>query len=577
VRLFVFLVFLALAPISAQAAICDTAQSAGTPCAVAFSTYRALYSNYTGNLFELKRNDGALQNIGLVNGFADINTANQFCSGHTCNFYIIYDQSPNAMHLYCYVFASTGAQNPLMPTYATTTTPNGKTVPYALNGFCSAGSRAFAGASNGQMPTGASAVTELEVTSGASLESNCCYDFGEAEASIGDTGRGHMFAILPSGNDYRLRMDIEDGIPYQNEPGSAYNIFTSLIKTNGTSVFSEKWATDGKSLAFATWGDTGYPCPVGTVLNNVSMSSCLGAPSSWSLEGGLTMGVGGDGAGGGGCGNPGGACGAFIEGEVFVGQTSDATDNSAQSDINNTYSVVNGATASLTANPTTINPGQSSTLTWNSSGAASCTGTNFNTGNATSGSTSVSPTTTTTYSVNCSGATASATVVVQVAINDPGFEAANTLSPYWATSGIADSFSVDTTTANAHSGNNSGLISDSTHTGNFIDIEQAVGVVANTSYVLSAWLNASGTTEPLLGVKTSAGKIVADIGAVNGSGYQQYSVSFNSCSNTSLTVFAGYLTPGTASSMHMDDFSITSDPPHSMRARRAAAHCIHEK
>lgn len=42
-------------------------------------------------------------------------------------------------------------------------------------------------------------------------------------------------------------------------------------------------------------------------------------------------------------------------------------------------------TASLTANPTTINQGQSSMLTWSSTNATSCTGTNFSTSGATSG------------------------------------------------------------------------------------------------------------------------------------------------------------------------------------------------
>ena len=68
--------------------------------------------------------------------------------------------------------------------------------------------------------------------------------------------------------------------------------------------------------------------------------------------------------------------------------------------------------ASLSANPTSISTGASSTLTWSSTNAASCAGTNFSTGGAASGNTSVSPGSTTTYSINCNGATASATVTV---------------------------------------------------------------------------------------------------------------------------------------------------------------------
>lgn len=75
-------------------------------------------------------------------------------------------------------------------------------------------------------------------------------------------------------------------------------------------------------------------------------------------------------------------------------------------------------TASLVANPSSIESGESSLLTWSSTGAVSCTG-NFTTGGATSGSVSVSPSATTEYVVTCTDsstpvktATARATVVV---------------------------------------------------------------------------------------------------------------------------------------------------------------------
>ncbi|MEN9390493.1 MAG: hypothetical protein RLZZ283_593, partial [Candidatus Parcubacteria bacterium] len=60
-------------------------------------------------------------------------------------------------------------------------------------------------------------------------------------------------------------------------------------------------------------------------------------------------------------------------------------------------------TASLVANPTSILSGEQSLLTWSSTGAVSCAGTNFNTQGATSGSAIVSPSLSTTYTVTCSG------------------------------------------------------------------------------------------------------------------------------------------------------------------------------
>jgi hypothetical protein len=67
----------------------------------------------------------------------------------------------------------------------------------------------------------------------------------------------------------------------------------------------------------------------------------------------------------------------------------------------------------ISANPTTITAGNSTTLTW--SGTNSCTGTNFSTGagNPATGSLSVSPTTTTTYTVTCNGTSSSVTVTVR--------------------------------------------------------------------------------------------------------------------------------------------------------------------
>ena len=68
-------------------------------------------------------------------------------------------------------------------------------------------------------------------------------------------------------------------------------------------------------------------------------------------------------------------------------------------------------TGNITANPTTITQGQSTTLTWTSN-SASCTGSNFSTGGAPSGTLVVSPTSTTTYGVNCGGAITDTQVVI---------------------------------------------------------------------------------------------------------------------------------------------------------------------
>lgn len=93
-------------------------------------------------------------------------------------------------------------------------------------------------------------------------------------------------------------------------------------------------------------------------------------------------------------------------------------------------------TASISANPTSIISGQSSILTWSSTGDKSCTINNGLGSVAFSGSSSVSPTVTTTYTLNCasdSGAEAIASATVTVGSSPPSgapiLSAATSCSP----------------------------------------------------------------------------------------------------------------------------------------------------
>lgn len=72
-------------------------------------------------------------------------------------------------------------------------------------------------------------------------------------------------------------------------------------------------------------------------------------------------------------------------------------------------------TDTLVASPTSIAAGQSSTLTWNSSNATSCSGAGF-AASGTSGLTTVTPTATSTYSITCTGGGGSSTASTIVTI-----------------------------------------------------------------------------------------------------------------------------------------------------------------
>jgi hypothetical protein len=80
---------------------CDIYESAGTPCAAAHATVRALYAAYPGPLYQVQRaSDNQTKDIMVGDkGFADMATQDSFCSGTTCTIPVIYDQSGNGNHL----------------------------------------------------------------------------------------------------------------------------------------------------------------------------------------------------------------------------------------------------------------------------------------------------------------------------------------------------------------------------------------------------------------------------------------------------------------------------------------------
>src|SRR5688572_20399145 len=72
---------------------CDIYAAAGTPCVTAHSTVRSLSSRYSGALYQVKRADGRLLDIGvLAGGFADAAAQDRFCAGVLCYINRIYDQ-----------------------------------------------------------------------------------------------------------------------------------------------------------------------------------------------------------------------------------------------------------------------------------------------------------------------------------------------------------------------------------------------------------------------------------------------------------------------------------------------------
>src|SRR5207253_664013 len=85
---------------------CDIYAAANTPCGAGHSTVRALYSTYTGPLYQVQRSDKSTKDIMVgPGGFADSASQDSFCNGSSCTIPIIYDQSKNGNHLIVTWFA----------------------------------------------------------------------------------------------------------------------------------------------------------------------------------------------------------------------------------------------------------------------------------------------------------------------------------------------------------------------------------------------------------------------------------------------------------------------------------------
>jgi hypothetical protein len=113
----------------------------------------------------------------------------------------------------------------------------------------------------------------------------------------------------------------------------------------------------------------------------------------------------------------------------------------------------NTVSANLSANPTSITSGQSSTLAWSSTNATSCTGTGF-TASGTSGTVTVSPSVTTNYSVTCTGATGSASASATVTVGQVTQQPTASLSanPTSITSGQSSTLTWSSTNATSCTG-----------------------------------------------------------------------------------------------------------------------------
>jgi hypothetical protein len=322
----------------------DIANTSGVSVVAAHSLSRALFANYSGKLFQVTRkSDSQTKDISVTSagGRVDLTTLNSFCpAGTSCGISVLYDQTGNANDLSQSLQAK-------MPTVAFWTTKGGTSLPYALtqasgdDGNIPGGGGQFLRnrLNTHKIPTGSQPTTEYMVVYAKYSLGHCCYDYGNMEAiktenaalqGTGNDGPGTMFALyfgqtrdwtVGAGNGPWGMVDMEDGVysggesngsGNNSDPAFTYpatNIVGILGKTNGTSSFALKVGDMESAAGFSTPYSGNLP----------------GGYAPLRLEGGLSLGEGGDGSNN--------VDGAFFEGIVAAGQQTDATDTSIQTNL----------------------------------------------------------------------------------------------------------------------------------------------------------------------------------------------------------------------------------------------------
>ncbi|MFK0168806.1 alpha-L-arabinofuranosidase B [Streptomyces sp. NPDC090306] len=305
---------------------CDIYAAAGTPCVAAHSTTRALYASYGGALYQVKRaSDGATADVGLLTtgGYANAAAQDSFCAGTTCVINVIYDQSPRDNDLFIEPAGTAGPANSGAPADALPVTAGGHQV-YGVSFSGRMGYRhtAAAGVAVNGRPEGM-----YMVTSGTHVNSACCFDYGNAEVQIADTGNGHMDAInfgtecwfAPCyGTGPWVQADLENGLFQSNlghstntsNTGNSAPFVTALLKNNGQNYFALK---DGNAQAGSL--TTRY----------AGAEPTTSGYSPMHQEGSIVLGTGGD--------NSNGSIGSFFEGVMTSGLPTDAADNSVQANV----------------------------------------------------------------------------------------------------------------------------------------------------------------------------------------------------------------------------------------------------
>jgi non-reducing end alpha-L-arabinofuranosidase len=327
--------------IAAGALPCDVLESAGQPCVSAHSTVRVLVSGYSGSLYQVQRADGETQDIGAVNGLADVAAQDVFCGASGCIVPIIYDQSPIGNHL---TPAPPGSAKPTPANPASignhTITING----HSVYGILFRPGQGYRAACNGcPYPSGGPAGTAVGdepqtmymVSSQHDLINGCCFDYGNAEVTANNDGNGTMEAVYlglgviwgsgVEGGPW-VMADLENGLFPGWENGQWDNISTSTpLKYDFVTamVVGDTADKNGGKGRFAVYGGDATSGAVKTMYDGIRPEKPGYVPMQ--KQGSVVLAIGGD--------NSDGDGGRFYEGVMASGAATKETIDALQAAI----------------------------------------------------------------------------------------------------------------------------------------------------------------------------------------------------------------------------------------------------
>ncbi|GEM_PF-2329325 len=337
----------------------DIAVAAGSPVVAAHAMTRALFAAYDGPLFKaLRVSDDQELDIGVVapGGLADLATLETFCAGTSCKLTTLYDQSGNGNDMWR---GDTPENAPMDNDEAPRLCDlmdieywemsDGTRVPVALeHGWepdlvWKSTSQCLRNRDRtNNMPRGAEPQTEYAIFHGRYVNGNCCFNYGSTGNRIHYTGPGTLSAITFSkmtfwskglGDGPWPMFDWEQGVYAGNtckcNSGAGCQECTATGENPNPAVLHDIVTVFGKHNGVDHWQLKSGNAKGGALMVNIDESALPDGYSPLRQEGGLGLGEGGAGDSGG--------SGAFSEGAVIAGETSDATDDAIQASIVSVY------------------------------------------------------------------------------------------------------------------------------------------------------------------------------------------------------------------------------------------------